>query len=190
MDGVQGLPCWPIPWTLFTPHFSWLWAVFDLTGHSLFLGTNPAWPLVFSWPLLLIFLAAPPLLTVYILWHLGTKAGLPFLPLVSPGGVSSCSTVSPNKNQQSAHIYISFELWTYLTPLLGFITGLSYGTDPNWNLDPDLSPKPVLHHGKYHHHLPCCPSPKSAVFCLQKVHREPKEIPLHCEMSSDPQTVP
>lgn len=129
MDGVQGLPCWPIPWTLFTPHFSWLWAVFDLTGHSLFLGTNPAWPLVFSWPLLLIFLAAPPLLTVYILWHLGTKAGLPFLPLVSPGGVSSCSTVSPNKNQQSTHIYISFELWTYLTPLLGFITGLSYGTD-------------------------------------------------------------
>lgn len=71
-----------------------------LPWNSLFLASHFAFPflcrLLLSWTFTYC-IASGPLLDS------------PSLPTISSGGNSSYSTVSPNKSQQSTHIYISFE---------------------------------------------------------------------------------
>lgn len=90
MEDLQWPLCWPIPLTVFTPHFPWhseqylseLATPSSLKYSLLGLWFSPSYCFSFS-------VQSPPLQKVYVLWCLGTNAGLSFLPTVSPRGVSS-----------------------------------------------------------------------------------------------------
>lgn len=152
-----------------------LWAVFDLTGLSIFLGT------LFSGPGFLLATASHFLHRFLLSWTfthrgvLGPMLELFFLQSLLDGFLLASGFHLTKVTKAPTFIKSASDFYTYLIPPLGFLRSISCATDPNWNLDSHLLPKPLLHLSKCHHRLLCCTSRWSESFHLQNVHRT---IPL------------
>lgn len=181
--------CWPISSSLPLT----LWAAFDLTSHSLFLGT------LFLASRFLLAAVSHFLCRLFLSWTF-TYCGmwghrLDFLCFPQPlmAGFFLFYGFTQQKSRKLSHVYLIW-VWTYLIPHRYFvcnnfkdisyvtISKLKFGLPPRslfYILVNSTTISLAVQAHKVKHFI-----------CKARSMRKPQQIPLHDEMSCDAQTVP